>query len=201
MILVFASSNQHKIDEITAMLPSYIQLLGLKEIGFTDEIAETAETIEGNAKLKAECVYQFIKNNTSLPLIDGVFADDSGLEVSALGGQPGVFSARYAGEPKNDAANNQKLLKELDQKTARQAQFKTVISLLLKNEYRCFEGIVKGTIAFEPRGNQGFGYDPLFIPQGYRSTFAELGNDIKNSISHRANAVKKLVLFSSEKSE
>lgn len=198
MTLVFASSNRHKIDEIKAMLPEHIRLLSLREIGFNEEIPETADTIEGNAKLKAECIYAFIKNNPACAHISGVFADDSGLEVDALNNKPGVYSARYAGEPKNDDANNQKLLKELQNITSRQARFKTVICLTTKGNTICFEGLVKGTIAYEQRGGSGFGYDPLFIPQGYRSTFAELGAEIKNSISHRANAVKKLLLHLSE---
>lgn len=198
MILVFASSNPHKIDEIKALLPKHIQLLGLKDIGFQSEIPETADTIEGNAALKAGCIYNYLKNNPAYHHVYGVIADDSGLEVEALGNKPGVYSARFAGEPKNDDANNQKLLKELQNITSRQARFKTVICLTTKGNTICFEGLVRGTIAYEPRGGSGFGYDPLFIPQGYRSTFAELGAEIKNSISHRANAVKKLLLHLSE---
>lgn len=198
MTLVFASTNRHKIDEIKAMLPEHIRLLSLREIGFNEEISETADTIEGNAQLKAECIYAFIKNNPACAHVGGVFADDSGLEVDALNNKPGVYSARYAGEPKNDDANNQKLLKELKNITSRQARFKTVICLCMPDGVHLFEGIVKGTIAYEARGSEGFGYDPLFIPQGYRSTFAELGNEVKNSISHRANAVKKLMFFLSE---
>jgi XTP/dITP diphosphohydrolase len=195
MNLVFASSNLHKIEEIKSMLPKHIQLFSLNDISYHHDIPETAETIEGNAKLKAETIYQYVKNNTEYNNINGVFADDSGLEVKALKNRPGVYSARYAGEPKNDVANNQKLLKELHQVTSRQARFKTVICLILNNETHLFEGIVKGTIAYDARGNSGFGYDPLFIPQGYRSTFAELGNEVKNTISHRANAVKQLLSF------
>jgi XTP/dITP diphosphohydrolase len=193
MTLVFASSNRHKIDEIKFMLPEHVQLLSLADINYIDEIPETADTIEGNAQLKAECIYSFLKNNPAFAQVSGVFADDSGLEVEALNNKPGVYSARYAGEPKNDAANNTKLLSELINITSRQARFKTVICLISKNKPYFFEGIINGTIAYLPRGHHGFGYDPLFIPQGYRSTFAELGNGIKNSVSHRANAVKKLI--------
>ena len=124
-----------------------------------------------------------------------MFADDSGLEVNALNNAPGVYSARYAGVPKNDVANNEKLLEELKLKTDRKARFVTVITLILNGEINYFEGEIKGTISFEGRGTRGFGYDPLFIPQGYRSTFAELGADVKNTISHRALAVKKLIEF------
>ena len=134
-----------------------------------------------------------LSGGTNAPVT--VFADDSGLEVEALDGAPGVFSARYAGVPKNDQQNNEKLLTELSAKSNRRARFVTVITLIHDGAVHYFEGEVKGTIAYEPRGNQGFGYDPLFIPQGYRSTFAELGLEVKNKISHRALAVKQLIEF------
>lgn len=195
MNLLFASSNQNKIKEVQAMMPAGIQLYGLKDILFTEDIAETEKTIEGNAKLKAEFIFNYLKNNAAAIHVDGVFADDSGLEVDSLNGAPGVYSARYAGEPKNDANNNKKLLNELKNITKRNAQFKTVIAFVTANKTELFEGIIRGTIAYEPRGNEGFGYDPLFIPQGYRSTFAELDFETKNLISHRAQAVTKLVSF------
>ncbi len=193
MNLLFASSNKNKIKEIQALLPAQIKLLGLSDINFTEDIAETATTIEGNAKLKAEFIWNYLKQHSSSISIDAVFADDSGLEVDALNGAPGVYSARYAGEPKNDEANNKKLLTELRSETKRNAQFKTVIHFINNKEEKQFEGIIRGTIVYEPRGKNGFGYDPLFIPQGLRSTFAELDLETKNSISHRAIAVKKLI--------
>ncbi len=192
MQLLFASSNQHKIKEIKALMPNSITVLGLTDIGINQEIPETGKTIKENSFLKADFVRNYLKeNNKSMP----VFADDSGLEVSALNGAPGVYSARYAGVPKNDANNNQKLLEALINKTNRQARFVTVITMILNDEVFYFEGEIKGTIVFEPRGNNGFGYDPLFIPQGYRSTFAELSAETKNQISHRGLAVKGLMGF------
>jgi XTP/dITP diphosphohydrolase len=193
MNLLFASSNQNKIKEVQAMMPAGIQLYGLKDIAFTEDIAETENTIEGNAKLKSEFIFNYLKRNPANIAIDAVFADDSGLEVDALNGAPGVYSARYAGEPKNDENNNKKLLTELKNITKRNGQFKTVIAFTNGSQTNLFEGIIRGTIAYEPRGDKGFGYDPLFIPQGYRSTFAELDFETKNTISHRAQAVKKLI--------
>lgn len=191
MNLIFASANKNKIKEIKAVLPSNIVISGLEDIGITQEIPEPGSTIKENSLLKAQYVVNFLKEKDNV----SVFADDSGLEVEALDGAPGVYSARYAGVPKNDEANNLKLLNELKTITNRKARFVTVITLILNNEVHCFEGEIKGTIAFEPRGKSGFGYDPLFIPQGYRSTFAELGAEVKNTISHRALAVNKLVNF------
>lgn len=192
MQLVFASSNANKIKEISILLPEKLKLLGLKDIGITDEIPEPGTTIKENSFLKAKYVEDYLKKNNQKFV---VFADDSGLEVEALDHAPGVYSARYAGVPKNDAANNDKLLSELKNSNHRQARFVTVITLIKNDEVHYFEGEIKGTIAFEGRGNSGFGYDPLFIPQGYRSTFAELGMEVKNTISHRALAVKKLIQF------
>jgi XTP/dITP diphosphohydrolase len=189
MELILASHNKHKVEEIAAVLPSGYSLKTLNEIGITEEIPEPGATIKENSYLKAKYVSDFLKGKSA------VFADDSGLEVAALNGAPGVYSARYAGIPKNDQANNKKLLQEMNRVTDRKARFVTVITLILNNEIHYFEGEVKGTIAYEPRGNNGFGYDPLFIPQAYRSTFAELGAEVKNSISHRANALKKLLDF------
>jgi len=192
MKLIFASANKNKIKEIKALLPESFELLGLADIGIIEDIPEPGTTIKENSFLKAQYVLDFLKNkNENI----AVFADDSGLEVEALGSAPGVYSARYAGVPKNDANNNKKLLEELKLVTDRKARFVTVITLLLDGQVYSFEGEIKGTIAFEGRGTNGFGYDPLFIPQGYRSTFAELNAEVKNTISHRANAVKKLVAF------
>lgn len=191
MKLIFASSNVNKIREIEAVLPQNIILSGLKEIGITHEIPEPGTTIKENSFLKARFVWDFLKNDTNV----SVFADDSGLEVEALNGAPGVYSARYAGEPKNDEANNIKLIQELKNSNNRNAHFITVITLILKGEVYYFQGEIKGSIALRPSGNSGFGYDPLFVPNGYTKTFAELGSEIKNSISHRAIAVKKMKEF------
>jgi XTP/dITP diphosphohydrolase len=192
MKIIFASANKNKIKEIKALLPESFELLGLADIGITEDIPEPGTTIKENSFLKAEYVLDFLKQKNETV---AVFADDSGLEVEALDSAPGVYSARYAGIPKNDANNNKKLLEELKLVTDRKARFVTVITLIINGEVHYFEGEIKGTIAFEGRGNNGFGYDPLFILQGYRSTFAELDAEVKNTISHRANAVKKLIAF------
>lgn len=192
MKLIFASANKNKINEIKTLLPQEFDLLGLEDIGITNEIPETGTTIKQNALLKAQYVLDFLnekKQNFS------VFSDDSGLEVLSLNNSPGVYSARYAGIPKNDEANNKKLLEELKLVTNRKARFVTVITLIINGDIHYFEGEVNGTISYEARGKTGFGYDPLFIPQGYRSTFAELGAEVKNAISHRANAVNLLIDF------
>lgn len=190
MELVFASSNLNKIKEIRALLPDGIKLLGLLDIGITEEIPEPGDTIKENSLLKAQFVHKYLGENAQM-----VFADDSGLEVNALGGVPGVHSARYAGVPRNDEANNKKLLMEMLNKTDRKARFVTVITLIGNKDIVYFEGQIKGTIAHEPRGTNGFGYDPLFIPQGYRSTFAELSPEVKNNISHRGLAVQELMRY------
>ncbi len=187
MQLVFATNNLHKISEVKVLLPSSVKLLSLTDINCDKEIPETAETIEGNALLKA----QFVFNNYRV----NCFADDSGLEVETLNGAPGVYSARYAGEPKNDLKNIEKLLSELKGKNNRKARFKTVIALILNEKEYCFEGIVNGRITTEMTGTNGFGYDPVFIPDGYSQTFGQMSLSDKNSISHRAMAVKKLVEF------
>ena len=192
MNLVLASANTHKVEEIKALLPSGFSLITMKEAGINEDIPEPGDTIAENSKLKAEYVYQKLKH---VYADLAVIADDSGLEVEALNGAPGVYSARYAGEPKNDEANNQKLLRELSIHSNRKARFVTIITLLSENTTEQFEGEVTGTIAFSPRGTTGFGYDPLFIPTGYRSTFAELGAEVKNGISHRGAAVKLLVNY------
>lgn len=183
--LVFATNNAHKLDEIRAILGDKIEVLSLKDINCDADIPETADTLEGNAALKAEYIYK----NYGLDC----FADDTGLEVEALGGAPGVYSARYAGGDGHDSeANMRKLLKELDGEQNRKAQFRTAICLIEKCEEHLFEGIVKGSIIEQKRGASGFGYDPVFMPEGYEETFAEMGNAEKNKISHRARAVEKL---------
>lgn len=183
--LVFATNNAHKLDEIRAILGDKIEVLSLKDINCDADIPETADTLEGNAALKAEYIYK----NYGLDC----FADDTGLEVEALGGAPGVYSARYAGGDGHDSeANMCKLLKELDGKQNRKAQFRTAICLIEQGEEHLFEGIVKGSIIEQKRGASGFGYDPVFMPEGYEETFAEMGNAEKNKISHRARAVEKL---------
>ena len=185
MQLVFASNNKNKIQEIQKLLPDTIQILSLEEIGCTEEIPETASTIEGNAILKANYVTQKYGYDC--------FADDTGLEVAILNGEPGVYSARYAGEQKNADDNMDKLLDALKDKTDRKAQFKTVIALNSKNEQLLFTGIAKGEITKEKLGNQGFGYDPIFLPEDYEETFAQLSMEIKNKISHRGKAVQQLI--------
>ena len=186
--LVFATNNAHKLEEVAAILGDQVELLSLNDIGCQADIPETAETLEGNALLKSSYIYK----NYHLDC----FADDTGLEVKALNGAPGVYSARYAGGEGHDAqANMLKLLHELDGKENRKAQFRTAISLILDGKEYLFEGVIKGEIIKEKRGDSGFGYDPVFMPKGYDRTFAELGNDIKNQISHRALAVQKLCEF------
>ncbi|GGC91986.1 non-canonical purine NTP pyrophosphatase [Flavobacterium lutivivi] len=187
MKLVFASSNSHKINEIKKFLPENIELLGLNDIQCFDEIPETAETIEGNAILKAD----YIKNNYGL----NCFADDSGLEIEALNGQPGVYSARYAGEPKDDNKNIDKVLFELHNQTNRKANFKTVICLNLNDKQYLFTGIVNGSIINEKKGDNGFGYDPIFVANGFDKTFAQMTFEEKNQISHRAKAVMQMIDF------
>ncbi len=186
--LVFATNNAHKLEEVAAILGDKVELLSLNDIGCQTDIPETAETLEGNALLKSSYIFK----NYHLDC----FADDTGLEVEALNGAPGVYSARYAGGEGHDAqANMLKLLHELDGKENRKAQFRTAISLILDGKEYFFEGVIKGEIIKEKRGDSGFGYDPIFKPEGYDQTFAELGNDIKNQISHRALAVQKLCEF------
>lgn len=188
MRLVFATNNAHKLDEIRAILGNKIEILSLNDIDCHDEIPETADTLEGNALQKA----MYIKEHYGYDC----FADDTGLEVSALGGAPGVHTARYAENTDHDSeANMNKLLKELEGKNDRSAQFRTVIALLLNGEQHLFEGIVKGDILTEKRGSEGFGYDPVFSPEQYSESFAELGAEVKNKISHRARAVAKLVEY------
>lgn len=187
MKLVFATHNQHKFKEVQQLMPKHIELLNLNDIGCTEDIAETATTIEGNAMLKASYVFKHYKY--------ACFADDTGLEVASLNGAPGVYSARYAGEQKSDNDNMQKLLTELESHTNRNAQFKTIIALHTKTEQLLFEGIVTGKITLETKGKGGFGYDPIFQPEGYTQTFAELSPEEKNSISHRGRAIQKLLHY------
>ena len=185
--LVVATNNAHKLEEIAAILGNEMELLSLKDIQCFADIPETADTLEGNARQKVMYIYE----NYGMDC----FADDTGLEVDALNGAPGVYSARYAGDGHDSEANMQKLLHELEGKKNRKAQFRTAICLIQEGKEYLFEGIVKGEIIQEKRGGAGFGYDPIFVPEGYEQTFAELGNDVKNTISHRARAVEKLCLF------
>ena len=187
MQLVFASNNKNKIKEIQLLVSDTIQILSLEEIGCTEDIPETADTIEGNAILKANYVTEKFGFNC--------FADDSGLEVDALNGEPGVFSARYAGEPKNDENNIDKLLANLKEIENKKANFKTVICLNLQGEQHLFTGIINGKIIEERMGTNGFGYDPIFVADGYQQTFAELTLEEKARISHRGIAVQKLIDF------
>jgi len=191
MQLVFASNNVNKIKEIQQLVPNSIQIVSLHDIGCTEEIPETANTIEGNAILKAD----YVTKKYDL----ACFADDSGLEVDALNGAPGVYSARYAGEPKNDDNNMNKLLLNLKDIPHRKANFKTVICLNLNGQQHLFTGIITGKIIDEKIGNNGFGYDPIFVADGYSKTFAELTMEEKSSISHRGIAVKQLVDFLNKK--
>ena len=183
--LVFATNNAHKLDEVRQILGEEVEVLSLNDIGCHADIPETADTLEGNARQKAEYIYR----NYGLDC----FADDTGLEVAALDGAPGVYSARYAGGEGHDSeANMKKLLAELQGKQDRSAQFRTAICLIEGGVEHLFGGIVKGRIIEEKRGGSGFGYDPVFVPEGYSGTFAEMGNEEKNKISHRARAVQKL---------
>lgn len=185
--LVFATHNENKLQEVRQMLGEKFHLLSLTDIGCHDEIEETAETLEGNALIKA----RYVKDKFGYD----VFADDTGLEVDALNGAPGVYSARYAGEGKNSEDNMDKLLRELSGEENRTARFRTVVALILNNDEHLFEGVVDGTITSERSGAAGFGYDPIFLPDGYAMTFAEMPGNEKNRISHRGRAVGKLVSF------
>ena len=187
--LILATHNNHKAREFQDILPQY-SVKTLADLGHDEEIEETATDLEGNSLLKAKTIfkrYGYV-----------VISDDSGLEVNALNGAPGVYSARYAGEPRNDQRNTEKLLYKLKGASNRKAQFRTVITLMSPGNSFQFEGIVSGTIAESPRGEAGFGYDPVFVPKGYKQTFAELPADLKNKISHRANAIEKLLHFLNE---
>lgn len=186
--LVFATNNAHKLEEIRAILGDKVEVLSLKDIQCDVDIPETADTLEGNAVLKAEYIYRHYGLDC--------FADDTGLEVEALNGAPGVYSARYAGGEGHDSeANMRKLLAEMEGKTNRKAQFRTAICLIEGGAEHLFEGVVKGEIIEEKRGASGFGYDPVFMPEGYTETFAEMGSEEKNRISHRACAVQALCAY------
>jgi XTP/dITP diphosphohydrolase len=187
MKLIFASHNEHKTTEIRQLLPPDIQLLSLNDLNYHDEIEESAATLEGNALLKATHVFTLFK----LPC----FADDSGLEVEALDNRPGVYSARYAGEPKNDDRNIAKLLDDLKGSANRSARFRTVITLILPTTSLSFEGIIEGEITHEKKGSNGFGYDPVFQPNESSITFAQMSMEQKNTISHRALALEKMISF------
>ena len=184
MRLVFATNNKHKLQEVRDILGSGVEVLSLNDIGCNDDIPETADTLQGNALIKARHIYN--RYNISC------FADDTGLEVEALGGAPGVLSARYAGDGHDSEANMQKLLQNLTGESNRNAQFRTVIALIIDGEEILFDGIVKGVITDKKMGDSGFGYDPIFIPEGYNESFAQMSSEEKNSISHRYRATKKL---------
>lgn len=187
MQLVFASNNQHKLSEIQKIIGKEFRLITLSEAGFTGEIPEDQNTLEDNALEKARYIFSKLNANC--------FADDTGLEVEALNREPGVYSARYAGSENNSEKNIAKLLFNIKDKTNRKAQFRTVIALIINGKEFLFEGIVKGIIINEKRGVSGFGYDPIFVPDGYNNTFAEMPISEKNKISHRANAIHKLADF------
>ncbi|WP_276726924.1 non-canonical purine NTP diphosphatase [Capnocytophaga granulosa] len=187
MKLVFATHNKHKLSEVQRMLPQGLTLLTLDEIGCFEDIPETSTTIEGNAIQKA----QYIKERYGYD----TFADDTGLEVAALNNAPGVYSARYAGEAKDNEANINLLLANLKDKPNRQAQFKTIFALCLGEELYTFEGIVRGEITYERKGTGGFGYDAVFLPEDYKETFAQMSADEKNRISHRGRALQQLSAF------
>ena len=187
MHLIFATHNENKVVELRRIIPKSIVLWSLNDINYLNPIEETGKTLEENAKIKSD----FIRKKFGL----NCFADDSGLEIDFLEGEPGVLSARYAGPSKNIDMNIQKIWKKLENVSNPTATFRSIFYLHLNNQTFCFEGKVYGKIIFEKRGNNGFGYDPIFIPNGYNKTFAELGNDIKDQISHRAKATLKLINF------
>ncbi|QHI34744.1 Non-canonical purine NTP pyrophosphatase [Kordia antarctica] len=187
MKLVFATNNQNKVKEVQSLLPNHITILSLIDIGCEEDIPETQPTIEGNAIQKA----QYVKKHYGYDC----FADDTGLEVNALNGEPGVFSARYAGEQRNSDDNMNKLLNELQDKKDRSAHFKTVVALILNGEQHTFSGICKGTIIKEKKGEKGFGYDPIFMANGFEETFAQISLEEKNRVGHRGKAVQKLIDF------
>jgi XTP/dITP diphosphohydrolase len=185
--LVFATNNVHKLEEIKAAVGNAIRIRSLEEIGFTDDIPETGQTLEANTSQKSHYIFQKYGINC--------FADDTGLEVEALDGRPGVFSARYAGPEQDHNKNIDKLLRELNDHKNRKARFRTVISLVLDGKEYLFEGIANGSILTERHGSKGFGYDPIFQPVGYKQSFAEMDLEEKNKISHRGRAIQKLIAF------
>ena len=190
MKLVFATNNKHKLQEVRDIVGDRVEVLSLADINCYDDIPETADTLQGNALIKARHIYDKYGLDC--------FADDTGLEVEALGGAPGVYSARYAGEECNSEANMRKLLESLTGKTNRNAQFRTVIALIIEGEERLFNGIVKGTIATEKKGDSGFGYDPVFVPEGHTESFAQMSSEMKNSMSHRFRATQQLGIYLKE---
>ena len=190
MKLVFATNNKHKLQEVRDIVGDRVEVLSLADIGCHDDIPETADTLQGNALIKARHIYEKYGLDC--------FADDTGLEVEALDGAPGVYSARYAGEECDSEANMQKLLQNLTGKTNRNAQFRTVIALIINGEEKLFNGIVKGAIATEKKGDSGFGYDPVFVPEGYSESFAQMSSEMKNSMSHRFRATLQLGDFLKE---
>ena len=185
--LVFSTNNEHKLEEVRAKLGKYYQVISLKDLGDDTDVPETGDTLEENAMIKADYLWNTYQLNC--------FADDTGLEVEALDNAPGVYSARYAGEQKSSEDNVAKLLKELEGKENRRARFRTVIALIMGGKRYLFEGKIEGVITTSPKGTSGFGYDPVFQADGYDKTFAELTLEDKNNISHRAKAVEQLVLF------
>ncbi len=185
--LVFATNNAHKLDEVRSIVGHRMNILGLRDIGCNEDIPETADTLEGNALIKA----RYVKEHYGYDC----FADDTGLEVDALGGAPGVYSARYAGPGHDSEANMRLLLANLDGIVDRRARFRTVIALIEGSEERQFEGIVEGSITTEPGGVGGFGYDPVFMPEGFGMTFAEMDADAKNAVSHRGRAMRSLMEY------
>ncbi len=189
--LVFATNNAHKLAEVRSILEPEFKIISLAELNCTDDIPETADTLEGNALIKANYIY------TKFGL--DCFADDTGLEVDALNGQPGVLSARYAGEEHNSVDNMNKVLTLLGRSRIRTARFRTVIALIMKGKVYYFDGKIEGTITSKPRGKNGFGYDPIFVPENYMVSFAQLTSEEKNKISHRALAVQELVHYLKQK--
>lgn len=192
MKLVFASNNKHKLSEVRQILPEQVEVVSLKDVGFVQEIEETGATLEENSLLKANAVWEWLDKNRLLGAVDGVFADDTGLEIAALGGAPGVRTARWAGDEACDVNNRQKALRELMGKEDRNARFRTVVSLIVQGKTQQVEGVVNGRIALQEEGDGGFGYDPVFVPEGYEKTFASLPTEVKNAISHRGRAMEKL---------
>lgn len=190
MELVFATNNEHKLREIQLLLGTSLKLLSLKDIGCNEEIPETGTTLEANARQKSEYVFNKFGLNC--------FADDTGLEIDALNGEPGVYSARYAGTDKDAEANMNKVLDLMSEENHRNARFRTVISLIIDGKEHHFEGVVEGEILRERSGKEGFGYDPIFTPGGYQQSFAEMAMELKNEISHRGRAIKKLIDFLKE---
>ena len=192
MKLVFASNNKHKLEEVRQILPANVEVISLREIGFVQEIDETGTTLEENSAIKAREVWSWMVDHSMLASVDGVFADDTGLEIHALGGAPGVRTARWAGNEACDMNNRQKALHELEGVADRAARFRTVVSLIINGEMMQVEGIVNGQIALEEEGNGGFGYDPIFYLPEYGCYSAELTPEEKNKISHRGKALEKM---------